>query len=53
MRRVSLSVLISLSFVSILSLAIFCSGLFICFAIDSVVWNEGARSLYTILYYFA
>ncbi|HBM97654.1 TPA: hypothetical protein DD394_09335 [bacterium UBP9_UBA11836] len=53
MRRVSLSVLISLSFVTILSLAIFCSGLFICFAIDSVVWNEGARSLYTILYYFA
>lgn len=53
MRKVSLSVLISLSFVTILSLAIFCSGLFICFAIDSVVWNEGARSLYTILYYFA
>lgn len=53
MRRVSLSVLISLSFVTILSLAIFCSGLFICFAIDSVVWNEGAKSLYTILYYSA
>ncbi len=53
MRRVSLSVLISLSFMTILSLAILCSGLFICFAVDSVVWNEGARSLYTILYYFA
>lgn len=53
MRRVSLSVLISLSFVTILLLAIICSGLFICFAIDSVVWNEGARSLYTVLYYFA
>lgn len=53
MRRFSLSVLISLSFVTILSLVILCSGLFICFAIDSVVWNEGARSLHTILYYFA
>ena len=53
MRRVSLPVLISLSFVTILMLAIISSGLFICFAIDSVVWNEGARSLYTVLYYFA